>query len=491
MLKKQYYTVAFFAIFSLSANMQTTKAQTTKAQTTWSLEKCVQYAADNNLQLKQSALQVGNAVLQQAQAKAQQMPTVNGSFQPSLNLGRSVDPTSNSFANQTIFSNSYSVSGNYTLYAGGTIKNGIKQADIDIAASKADAATVLNNIALSVAQAYLNVLQAEDNLKAANENLAQTKRQLTQIQKFINAGSLPAGNRLDLEAAEAANEQMIVQGENVVAAAYLSLKMLMNAPMNDDFLVEHLEIAIPADNLATLTATNLYEKAIATQPQIQAADLRRKSAEVTVAIANGRGLPTVQTFGSLRTNYSSLGKQLAGIEQGTAQYFGDLYIPASPTAPENYLPLLVRQPKVVLENTPYFKQIADNFSTTVGISVSIPIYQGRQVKIATERAKLQVQLASVQAEQTKRQLNNDVTLALANAKAAQKVLQAAQKTLKARELAYANSEKRFAAGAANSFELSTAQSVLDNARLNVIEKKYDYLFKLKIVDFYQGIPIKL
>ncbi len=481
MLKKYYYALAFFIIISLSAN----------AQAPWSLEKCVQYAADNNLQLKQSALQIGNAVLQQAQANAQKLPTVNGTFQPSLNLGRSVDPTSNTFANQTIFSNSYGINGNYTLYAGGTIKNGIKQTEIDAAASKADAATVLNNIALSVAQAYLSVLQAEDNLKAAKENSAQTARQLTQIQKFINAGSLPVGSRLDLEAVEAANEQIIVQGENVVAAAYLNLKMLMNAPLNEDFLVEHPEVTIPVDNLGSLTTSNLYEKAIATQPQIQAADLRRKSAEVTVVIAKGRGLPTVQAFGSLRTNYSSLGKQLAGLEQGTAQYFGDLYVPASGSSPENYVPLLVRQPRAVLENTPYFKQIGDNFSTTIGLSLSVPIYQGRQVEIATERAKLQVELASLQAEQTKRQLNNDVTIALTNAKAAQKILQAAQKTLKARQLAYANVEKRFAAGAANSFELSTAQSVLDNAKLTVIEKKYDYLFKLKIVDFYQGIPIKL
>ncbi len=482
MFKKYYFLLAFSSFLGVAA----------KAQTVLNLEKCVQYAVENNLQLKQTALQVGNAVLQKAQAKSQQMPTVSASFQPSLNLGRSVDPTSNSFANQTIFSNGYGVTAGYNVYAGGTIKNGIKQSELDIAASNADAATVLNNIALSVAQAYLNILQAEDNLKAAKENLAQTIRQVAQVQKFINAGALATGSKLDLEAVEATNEQIIVQSENVVAAAYLSLKMLMNYPINDDFIIEHPEIAVPTDNLASLTSKSLYEKAVSTQPQIRAVDLRQKSAEVTVAIARGRGLPTVQAFGSLRTNYSSLGKQFTGdLEQGSKQYFGDLYVPATATTSEQYVPLLVRQPKPVLESTPYFKQFADNISTTVGFTVAIPIYQGGQVKIGIERAKLAVKNAELQAEQTKRQLSNDVTLALANAKAAQKILQAAQKTLKAREAAFENTQKRFAAGAANSFELSTAQSILDNAKIAVIEKKYDYLFKLKIVDFYQGVPIKL
>ena len=480
MLKKYYYLVAFCSL-SLAA----------KAQTTWNLERCVKYAVDNNLQLKQSALQVGNAVLQSAQAKSQQLPTLNGSFQPSINLGRSVDPTSNTFANQTIFSNGYGLNAAYNAYAGGTIKNGIKQAQLDIEASQADAANVLNNMALSIAQAYLSVVLSEENLLAGQENLAQTKRQLAQIQKFINAGSLPFGSRLDLEAIEAANEQTIVQFENNVGIAYLNLKTLMNFPPNDELKVERPEVSLPVDNLASLSATSVYEKAINTQPQIQAADLRRKSAEVTVVIAKGRGLPSVQAFGALRSNYSSLGKKLAGIEQGTAQYFGDLYVPASGGNPESYVPLLVRQPKAVLANTPYFEQLGDNLSTTIGLSISVPIYQAGQVGIAVERAKLQVKAAELQEEQTKRQLNNDITLAIANAKAAQKILQASQKSLKARELALSNTEKRFAAGAANSFELSTAQSALDNIKLSLIINKYDYLFKLKVVDFYQGIPIKL
>lgn len=480
MLKKYYYLFVYCSV-SLAAN----------AQTTWNLERCVKYAVDNNLQLKQSALQVGNAVLQSAQAKSQQLPTLNGSFQPSLNLGRSVDPTSNTFANQTIFSNSYGLNAAYNAYAGGTIKNGMKQAQIDLAASKADAANVLNNMALSIAQAYLSVVLSEENLLAGQENLAQTKRQLTQIQKFINAGSLPAGSRLDLEAIEAANEQTIVQFENNVGIAYLNLKTLMNFPPSDELKVERPEVTLPIDNLASLSATSIYQKAINTQPQIQAADLRRKSAEVTVAIAKGRGLPSIQAFGALRSNYSSLGKKLAGIEQGTAQYFGDLYVPPNGSNAESYVPLLVRQPKAVLANTPYFEQLGDNLSTTFGLSVSIPIYQAGQVSIAIERAKLQVKAAELQEEQTKRQLNNDIALALANAKAAQKVLQASQKSLKARETALSNTEKRFAAGAANSFELSTAQSALDNIKLSVIINKYDYLFKLKVVDFYQGIPIKL
>ncbi len=455
-----------------------------RALQTKTLEECVQYAADHNIQLKQANLSLRQADLQAWSARSAVLPTASGTFQPAVNFGRSVDPTTNTFASQTIFSNQYSVSAGATLYAGGTIKNSIIQSSVDVLAAKADQANSLNTLALNVATVYLQVLLTEENLKITNERLAQTTRQLSNINKLIASGSLPAGNKLDVEAQQARDEQSIVQAENAIALAYLNLKTLMNYPPNEPLKVVQPDINIPTENIDNITVEGLYKTALDKQPQVQAAELRRKSAEIAVAVAKGRSLPTVQAFGSLRTNYSSLAKQVKDF--GTQNtYFGDVNFGGTT------FPLVVTQPRPNLENTPYFKQIDENFSQAVGVSVNVPIYQANQTRIGVERAKLLVENTDLQAEQVRRQLNNDIATALTNAKAAQRTYLAAEKTEKALSLAFANAEKRFAAGMSNSFELTTTRSNLDAAKVNVLTAKYDYLFRVKVLDFYKGIAIKL
>jgi outer membrane protein len=471
--------IVFFSIilFSLSAN----------AQSTLNLEQCVNYAFDHNLSHKQAILTQKSSDIDVWRANNAMLPTVNGQFQPSLNLGRSVDPTSNTFATQSIFSNGFSVSAGYTLYAGGQIKNSIIQTNIAQAAAKADVLNVKNTLALNIAIVYLQTLLAEENLKTAQERLAQNQRQLTNIQKFIDAGALPAGSRLDIEAQQASTEQQIVQSENAVALAYLNLKTQMNYAENTDFKIEHTPINIPQSSLDALTPKTVYTIAESTQPQIIAADLRTKAAEVSIAIAKGQALPTVQAFTSVRTNYSSIAKRPKEGEFDTRNsYLGVLSIAGLGSAPAN-----LSQPIPVFENNPYFNQVGENISGAVGVTVNIPIYQANATKVSVATAKLTVERSKLAADQTRAQLNADITRALADARAAQKNLAASEKALKALQASANNIEKRFAAGASTSFELTSSRSLVDNQQILVNNAKYDFLFKLKVLDFYQGIPIKL
>jgi outer membrane protein len=476
---------SLFFLGSLAAN----------AQTTLNMEQCVNYAFDHNLTHKQAQLTQKSSDLDVYRASNATLPTVNGQFSPSLNLGRSVDPTSNTFATQSIFSNGFGVSGNYTLYAGGQIKNSIAQATIAQRAAQADVANVKNTLALTIAQVYLQTLLAEDNLKTAQERFAQNERQLKNIQKFIDAGALPTGSRLDIEAQQATTEQQIVQAQNAIELAYLSLKTQMNYNENADFKIEHTAINTPAANLETLTAKGVYTTAEATQPQIVAADLRTKAAEVSIAIARGQALPTVQAFTSVRTNDSSIAKRAkAGEYDLRTSNLGVLSVDLStPTSPNTVIsaPANLTQPVPVFENNPYFNQIGENFSGAIGVTVNVPIYQANATKLAVANAKLAVERTKLSAEQTRQQLGNDITRALADARAAQKNLAASEKALKALEASANNIEKRFAAGASTSFELSSSRSLVDNQRVLVNNAKYDYIFKLKVLDFYQGIPIKL
>ena len=468
----------FLFLVSLAAN----------AQTTLNLEQCVNYAFDHSLTHKQAQLSQKSSDLDRYRANNATLPTVNGQFSPSLNLGRSVDPTSNSFSTQSIFSNGFGVSGNYMLYAGGQIKNNIAQTAIVQRAAQADVANVKNTLALTIAQAYLQTLLAEENLKTVQERLAQNERQIRNIQKFIDAGAMPAGSRLDIEAQQATTEQQIVQAQNAIEMAYLSLKMQMNYTENADFKIEHTNINTPVNtNLDVLTAKGVYATAEAAQPQIVAADLRTKAAEVSIAIAKGQALPTVQAFTSLRTNYSSIAKRVKEGEYDIrTTNLGIITIPNLGSAPAT-----VTQPIPVFETNPYFNQIGENFSGAIGLTVNVPIYQANSTKLAVANAKLAVERAKLNAEQTRQQLGNEVARALADARAAQKNLAASQKALNALDASANNIEKRFAAGASTSFELSTSRSLVDNQRVLVNNAKYDFIFKLKVLDFYQGIPIKL
>jgi outer membrane protein len=475
---------SLFFLGSLAAN----------AQTTLNLEQCVNYAFDHNLTHKQAQLTQKSSDLDVFRANNATLPTVNGQFSPSLNLGRSVDPTSNTFATQSIFSNGFAVSGNYMLYAGGQIKNSIAQASIAQRAAQADVANVKNTLALSIAQVYLQTLLAEENLKTAQERFAQNERQLKNIQKFIDAGAMAAGSRLDIEAQQATTEQQIVQAQNAIELAYLSLKTQMNYTENGDFKIEHTAINTPAANLDVLTAKGVYATAEAAQPQIVAADLRTKAAEVSIAIARGQALPTVQAFTSFRTNYSNIAKRVKDGEFASrTSNLGVLSVDLRST-PLNAVfsgPAAVEQPIPVFEDNPYFNQLGENFSGAIGFTVNVPIYQANATKLAVANAKLAVERTKLSAEQTRQQLGNDITRTLADARAAQKNLAASEKALKALEASANNIEKRFAAGASTSFELSSSRSLVDNQRVLVNNAKYDYIFKLKVLDFYQGIPIKL
>jgi outer membrane protein len=465
------------------------------AQTTLNLEQCVNYAFDHNLSHKQAQLTQKSSEIDVYRANNALLPTVNGQFQPSLNLGRSVDPTSNTFATQTIFSNAFSVSGAYTLYAGGQIKNNILQTNIVQRAAQADVANVKNTLALTIAQVYLQTLLAEDNSKTAQERLAQNQRQLANIQKFIDAGALPTGSRLDLEAQQASTEQQILQAQNAVEIAYLTLKMQMNYSENTDFKIEHTAINVPTENtLDALTPKSVYTIAENKQPQVIAADLRTKAAEVSIAMAKGLALPTVQAFTSVRTNYSNIAKRVKEGEYDLrTSNLGEISVDLRNT-PLNAVisgPAAVKQPVPIFENNPYFNQIGENFSGAIGFSVNVPIYQANSTKVAVQSAKLAVERSKLAAEQTRQQLNNDITRALTDARTAQKMLTASEKALKALQASANNIEKRFAAGASTSFELTTSRSLVDNQQILVNNAKYDFIFKLKVLDFYQGVPIKL
>jgi outer membrane protein len=456
----------------------------------WSLERCILYAQDKNLTIQQSNLAVKQSELSLDFSKREYYPSFNGSVSYGFNVGRSIDPTTNDFVNNAIHTNGLSVNGGVTVYSGGRIPKTIEQNQLNIQAARKDLEQAKSDIGLQVAQAYLSILLAEEQLSNTAVSKKQLEDQLAQTEKLIKAGTLPANNRFDIEAQIATTEQSLVANQNAVDIAYLNLQLLLQLEPLTSFKIEKPQVTVPsADELEVLSLDQLYAMAEQNQPNIAAAELRTKSAEKGIEIAESALYPTVTVGGGLNTNYSNIGRDLANpvLTPKTDIVNADVTLNGV-TAP-----VMIAFPGFDIEfpKLAYFGQLNQNFSGFVGLTANVPIYNKGQTKISIEQAKLNVISTSYQNSMLRQNLKSSIQLALADAKAAAKQLAATEKSIKAQEAAFDNTEKRFRLGAANSFEYNTARNNLESARNMYVLAKYDYIFKLKILDFYQGKPIQL
>ncbi|RMG83765.1 MAG: TolC family protein [Bacteroidetes bacterium] len=475
MTGKQFILALFGTFFFLNLS----------AQTVWSLEKCIDHAAQNSLTLKQADYAIQDAQLREKSAKNQRLPGVSGSVSGGLQFGRTIDPTTNSFNNQTIGFNSFRVDASATLYNGGRIANTIKQSQIDTEAARLDAEASFDFIALSIANTYLSILNAEEQLKNAQIRLESSQRQLERTDKLIAAGTLPKNDRLDVLAQIARDEQAIVQSQNAIEANYLNLKQLLELDPNADIKIELPDlnrVSAQAD-IDHLTFREVYAAAIGTQPQVKASQLREKSTLLNVDLARAGMLPTLVLFAGIDTRWSSASKKVIGTTDAVSEQ--EVFI--------NNMPVNVGFPTTIpiFGDNPYFDQIDQNFGQSVGVQLSIPIYSRGQNKIAMERAQIGVLNARVQTEQTLNTLKTDVQTAIANARAAKLSLEAAEKTFEAAKAAYDNAQSKYELGAISTFDLTTAKNNLDIAERDAVTAKYEYIFRLKVIDYYEGKPLKL
>ncbi|MBK9335370.1 MAG: TolC family protein [Lewinellaceae bacterium] len=457
-------------------------------QETWSLERCVRYAQDANLTVQQARANVKVAMLSERQAKAARLPTVNINSNVGEQFGRTIDPATNQFVTSGITFNSMSLNAGLPVFSGGQINQSIKQAHWNALAADADANQTANNLALQVAQAYLNILLAEEQLESAGRRVEQSRRQLDNTQKLIEAGTVPAADRFNVQAQIAREEQLDVQAQNSVDLAYLALKQLLQLEPDFDLRIERPTYTIPADvNPDNYSLQPVYATALETQPNVQAAAFRIKSAETGVPLAKADYMPTLSFFASLSSNYSSQFRDFANgrLVSSTLSPPVNIRINDVDVSVQQYIDVY-DFPKLS-----YFSQLDQNFGQGIGMQLSIPIYQNGRVRLNVERARLGVVNAQLQENQTRQQLKNDIQTAIANARSARKQLDAAQKTYEAVQAAFANTDKRHSLGAANSLELTTAKTNLANAENDLIVARYDYLFRLKILDFYQGKELRL
>jgi outer membrane protein len=457
----------------------------TNAQELWDLEKCINYAWTNSLSLIQSQQSEQLEAINQKQAQHTRYPSLSGSAGLGLNFGRSLDPTTDAFTTSTFFSNTFGVNAGVPIFNGFQIKNSLKQAGFNLDAAQKDTEQLKRDIALNVASAYLTALFANERQNTAQFALDLSKEQLSQIDKLIAAGSRPRNERLDLLAQIATNEQSLINGANDYTIAMLNLKQLMNYNVESE-----IELVVPDENAVTLfsdpdllTFDEVYRQAVLNQPNIEAGKIRLLSAETGIDIAKGGFYPSLNAFGGLQSNFSNQGKRIDGFEE---------VINETPVV-FNGMNAVIGLPGVnpVLSDNPYFNQLSENLAYGFGLNMNIPIYNNYQTKAAVQRAELNLHATKTQNELLTQQLKISVQQALADAQTAKKAFEASQQSVDAQQAAFENAEKRFELGAINTYDYILAKNQLDNARVNAIIAKYDYIFRTKILDFYIGRPLTL
>jgi outer membrane protein len=328
----------------------------------------------------------------------------------------------------------------------------------------------------------LQIVQAEENLKVANEQHKLTESQLERALLLEKSGATNQSNTLLLKAQAASDQVAIINAENAIQIAYNTLINLMQLPLDQSIEIALMDISTlpeaPAENVA-----EIYELALSNLPEVQQAKLQILQSQLGEKIAGAGLQPTLSAYGNINTVYSQSGKDV-----NVTGDFTDVPIGYTQNSLE---PVLQPQPVTIIRDKAFGNQLTDNLGQQVGVSLSVPIFNGYRNRTALENAKVNTQISELSLENTKNQLRNDITTAYTNLKAAKSRYEAAVLNVQAQQLSYNFSQKRFDAGVMNSVDLLSAKNLWNQAQIQALNAKYEYVFRTLIIDFYKGNQLKL
>ncbi|HRG00612.1 MAG TPA: TolC family protein [Bacteroidia bacterium] len=455
----------------------------------WDLQQCVDYAQKNNISLKQSEISARINKNNANQSKAAILPTINAGAQHTYNFGRTIDRYTNTFANTQVLSQNFYVSSNVVLWSGLAQYNNIKANQYLYLSSSESYLQQRNDLALNVATAYINVIFSDEILQISKSQYKITQEQLERTQKLADAGTLAKSAVFDLKAQLANEEANVTGADNNYQIAMLTLKQLLNLDSMNNFNISKPNVDILNNELASLSVQNIYETALKNQHSIKSANYNVMSAEKTLAAAKGRVSPTLSMTGSLGTGTSGLDKKVdavnfVGYEQ-TPYFIADDINNPTMIAP-------VYQPKteIITSEKPFADQFKDNVNKSIGFTLSVPIFNGLQTVTGIKNAQLNALNAKYTQDLTEQNLYKTIAQAYANARAALNKYNANKASVEASEQSFFYAQQKYNVGAISTFDYNNAKTRLQNAQGNLVQAKYDYVFKLKVLDYYQGKELK-
>ncbi len=480
-LRNRFILSSFLAaLFAFNSNAQTPSA----TNQTMTLEQCIDYALKNNIQIKQSELNTELSQVTLTQSKANLLPSLNANASHSYNIGRTVDRFTNQFADAQVLSQNFGLSTDVTLFSGFQNINTIQQNKFTYLAGKYDIEKMKNDVSLNIATAYLQILYSIEIVDNAKNQMGITAAQVDRTKILVDAGSLAKGTLLDIQSQLALEELNVTNGQNQLDISYLNLAQLLNMPSADGLTIVKPELNIGTDALLTVTSTQIYNSAVSNLPEIKSAEYKVKSAEKNVDVAWGGLSPRLTFSASYGTGYSGASQRFSTLPafQGYGAN-GDIT-----SAGDTVLSPLFSSG--TYEKTPFANQYSDNVNKSFGFYLTVPIFNRFQIKTSIDRARIQKLNADLTVESTKLTIQKNVQQAYADASAGLKKYNASLKAIEAMQESFKYTEQKFNVGLLNTNVYNDAKNKLIKAQSDLLQAKYEYVFKTKVLDFYQGKPLK-
>jgi outer membrane protein len=440
----------FLMFFGL---LLTASAQDSYPPGPYDLRTAVDIAIQNNLTLRRTELNQQIIEADLMQNKGQRYPSLTAGTSYGVRWGRSINPVTNLFENNKIGNANFSASSNAPIFQGMRITNSIAQAKTNLEAGKYNLEATRNNITLTVINNFINVVFNREQVKIAENQLGTTTEQLTRTKKLVDAGSLPMSDYLDLQSQNATSQLEVINAQNSYRNAKLALAQSMQIPFTEDFEVVEPEFEMQEGLMANETSEEIYQTAVENMPEIKAAQANVLSAEYQEKIAKGAFYPTLGVGANVFTNY---------VDQ------------------------------VYRTDRPAFgQQFQDNLSQALQFNLNIPIFSNFNNKATLQRARAQRAIQEVAELEAKNQLRQDIETAYTSALAAELSYKASVTRVASLEETFRIAQQRFNLGAINSVDFQIAQNNLFNAQADLLNAKYTYIFRVKVLDFYLGNPINL
>ena len=441
-------------IFTIAFLLLGVQLTSLRAQEVWSLEKCINYALKNNIKIKQGVISTQYQQNQLKQAKNSRLPNLNGQVSQNLNFGRSLT-YDNTYRDINSSESDIGLGTTIPIFQGFQISNNVEKLDLDFQASMQDLSKAQSDISVNIASTYLEILFAKELVKVSDEQLKVTNLQIKQINEKVEAGSLARGSLLEIEAQAAGEDLNLVNAKNQLQLVKLKLIQLLELAMTDNFDVEVPVLPEIYAQASVATAGDVYGEALKIRPEIKGADLRFQSSKFQLRMAQGALYPTINFYANAYDTYNNKYTDVNG------------------------------------NNILFSDQLRNNQRKSLGLQMNIPIFTRFQSKYQIDNARLQVLNTELELESAKKLLRSDIETAQTNAIAALNRFGANQKAVSSMREAFRYSEEKFGVGLVNAVEYNTAKTKLAKSESDLLQAKYEFIFRTKLLDLYRGLPLTL
>lgn len=478
-MKKQFFAVILSAL-----------ALPGLSQDLWSLDKCINYAFEHNIQVQQSELQIENAKVSKEASWANVFPNLNLNTGYFWTFGKSIDPITNVRLDRDQQTSSLTLSSNWIVFDGLQNVNNIQRAKIDYLAAVYDLESMKNDIALQVTSQYLQVLLNKEVKEIATSQYDISVKLLNRTEQLYEAGSVAKSELLQVQARLASDDQSIVAAENNEMLGLLTLSQLLQLDSVSQFDIVIPELNLPDNYLMLMSANDIYNQSVERQPDYKSAQLNVESAQSSLAISKGAWYPTLSVQAQINTNYANSVMQAATdpitVYSPNLQYSD----PTDPTSDPIVIPQQ-RQIATEFESKPFGTQYTDNVNQFVGLNLRIPIFNNFNVRSNVRNSKIQLANAELNLKSTQLDFKQTVERAHADAKASYKSYLASQKSVESNEESWNYAQKLKTEGAMNQYDYENARFQYLQSVSNMLQAKYDYIFKIKVLEFYLNSTITL